>query len=185
MQPTTVVASLDTETLQAILDGHEPQSPTASLEDPVFATLNYPLLARETARGIHSPQALLKRFSLTEQQFRLLLAHPPFVRMIKTERTLWLDSGNAGERARTYHREGQAMVASELVAMITDPNLAPTARLEAAKLSARIAGLDREPGQAGGAVASHFAVNIHLGDGRVDRIETVATTAPTLEGEAE
>lgn len=171
MQPTTVVDNLGDATLQDLLTAVDAPPPRASLEDAVFLGLDYARLAREIARRIHPAVVLAQRFGLSEPQFVLLLKHTPFVRMIKIEQAVWADSGNAGERARTYHREAQAMVASDMVAIIGDPNTAMASRIEVMKLSARIAGIDRDPPQAGGQViASSFAVNIHLGEGRVERI---------------
>ena len=179
----------DEEVLDRLLDPRETAVEVApSLEDKVFQTLDYHALARDLARKIHLPATLLRRYGLTKPQLMLLCVHAPFKKIVAVERAVWEDTDNAGERAKQYHREGQAEAASEIVGMILDNRLPAAVRLDAAKLSAKIAGIDippkdpQQPSWAAG--AGGFAINIHLGDGKVERISSAGpTNGPVIEGE--
>jgi hypothetical protein len=154
-----------------------------SLEDAVFQDLDYHALSRELARKIHPPEALIRRFGLTREQLVLLCSHQPFQRMVAVERAAWRGTDNAGERAKQYHREGQAHAASEIVSLILDRKLPASVRIDAAKLSAKIAGIDGEPRNDRNnmyAAGTPFAINIHLGDGVVERISS--SPQKTIEG---
>lgn len=194
---TSQQARLAEDSLEALLDPRETEVKPASLEDRVFDDLDYHALGRDLARKIHSPETLLRRYGLTREQLVLLCSHAPFKKIVAVERNVWESTDNAGERAKQYHREGQAEAASEIVGMILDDRLPAAVRLDAAKLSAKIAGIDLPPKDpnAGftGAGGTAFAINIHLGDGKVERISSalpqatpsLSAKAPTIEGDVD
>ena len=153
------------------------------MSDPAFRHLSLQLVARELVRKIVPAATVAERHGLTHEQLVLLCQQPGFKKLAQAERALWEGSDNAGERARAYHREGQAFAASTIVNMILDESLPIAARMDAAKLSARIAGVDAAPkGEGGNVIAAPgtvFAVNFHFSDRPPERIST------TVEGVSE
>ena len=166
------------------LDG--PPPPPASMSDAVFDGMDMLVVARDFARGIHPKAVVATRHGMTPEQAILLCSQPVFRRMVQRERAVWEGSDNAGERARQYHREGQAMVASEIVGMVLDDKLPAALRLDAAKFSAKVAGIDAPPKQPGadGPAGTSFSVSIHLGEGKVERL-TTTVAAPVIEHDEE
>lgn len=175
-------ASQQSDLLDLLL---EPPRATAapSMTDAVFRHLPLQVVARELVRKIVPASVVAQQHGMTEAQLVLLCRQPGFKRLAQAERALWEGSDNAGERAKAYHREGQAFAASTIVNMILDEGLPIAARMDAAKLSARIAGVDAAPkGEGGNVIAAPgtvFAVNFHFADRPPERIST------TVEGVAE
>lgn len=168
--------------VEMLLEAPRPAA-TPSMTDAVFRHLALQVVARELVRKIVPAAVVAERHGMTEAQLVLLCQQPGFKKLAQAERALWEGSDNAGERAKAYHREGQAFAASTIVNMILDESLPIAARMDAAKLSARIAGVDAAPKGEGGniiaAAGTTFAVNFHFADRPPERIST------TVEGVAE
>lgn len=176
----------DTDTLLDELLGIPPPSGQPSMSDPVFQMLPLQQVARDLVRKIVPPGVVAERYGLTQPQLLLLCAQDGFKKIAKAERALWDGPDNAAERTKVYHREGQAYAASTVVNWILDENLPIAARMDAAKLSARIAGVDTPPkAETGSFVAqagATFAVNIHFSDKPAQRISTTVE-APLVDAE--
>lgn len=160
-----------------------PTGASPAMTDPAFRNLPLQAVARELVRKIVPASVVAQRHGMTEAQLVLLCRQPGFKKLAQAERALWEGSDNAGERAKAYHREGQAFTASTVVNWILDESLPIAARMDAAKLSARIAGVDTPPKGEGGNIVAQpgtvFAVNFHFADRPPERIST------TVEGVAE
>lgn len=169
--------------LDALLD-EMPAPPVAkaTMDDAVFQNMDLVAVANEFARRIFSASTIAARHSMTHEQALVLCSNEPFRKMVRAARALWDGSDNAGERAKQYHREGQALVAADIISMISDEKLPAALRLDAAKFSAKVAGIDTPPkSDTSNVIASSgtsFAVNIHLGSGRVETITTTAVPPP-------
>lgn len=182
MSTTVVDDSISLDLLLDVMPDPPPAVP--SMNDPVFKNMDFVAVANEFARRIYKAGTIATRHGMTPEQAVMLCGHEPFRKMVRTARALWEGSDNAGERAKQYHREGQALVAAEIISMISDVALPAALRLDAAKFSAKVAGIDvppKENNPLAAAGGTSFAVNIHLGSGRVETITTSMPPAATID----
>ncbi len=112
---------------------HDTQPVPSSASSPVSMDDMRPRLAAELAAGLLPIGDILTRFDLTKQQLGKLLADPGFRRAIVDYREQWRDAGNARERIRVKAALAVEEGLIELYNMYINPELNPSARLDAYK----------------------------------------------------
>lgn len=168
------------------LDGLIDTTPTVVGEADLTAV---PLeqLADDLARKIWDYPTIARRFGIDMAGLFKLCSIPAFARMVKAKRATWESDGSAVDRLRAYWAEGMIQAAPTTIAMLHDPDVPKSIKVELTKLGAKICGADLAPAKDANTVpqGAQFAVNITFSSaGQVERISTAGGAAPLLEGEA-
>jgi hypothetical protein len=152
------------------------------------------ILARfvdDIAQAIYPPEEISDRYGFinTAEMLGFIKTNTEIRRRIKARRALWSSDGSVGERARKLAQHSTLETLPELAQIVLDRSQSSTARLEAAKITARIAGLDGLPPaqkDGGAAPGQPFVLNISFsGAGRSERFSgTTVVPPPVVEGAA-
>ena len=122
-------------------------------------------LINELALGLYPPSEVFKRFGYSEAEAARLIDSGAFRNALKDAKEKWASTDSAEERIRLKALIALEEMMPSLFAMGVDDTINPTARNEAFKTMAKLAGVERGP-QDGGAGGPAFAININLGDTR-------------------
>src|SRR5215467_15903401 len=101
------------------------------------------MLAREVARDIRPLDQILKLFNLSAQDFEYLIEVPFFQTRLREETLLWnaTDAPSIAERIKAKAGTLVEDCLLEVYALIHDPNQPMSAKVEALKWAARMAGV--------------------------------------------
>ena len=121
-------------------------------------------IATELAAGLSSEETLRKRFAYTEKDWEALLASPVFRRMREEAETKLSGPLNAKQRIRLKASIAFEESVATIYRMVHDRDMAGAARMEAAKLLAKVSEVDRGDEDSGGPASSGFSITINLGD---------------------
>lgn len=152
------------------MDG-PPNKPTTDLASDVFdKTLLQ--LAREIAMDIYPLSEILLNTGVTLAQWEAIQRNPRFVAYLEANVAEWSSAKNTSERVRLK----SAVLLEEWLPKLHNEmhgnEASLNAKVEAAKLLAKIAGVER-PVNEGGDGSGGFHVTINLGDRRIDHTITL------------
>lgn len=126
-------------------------------------------LAREVAIGVRSPQEVVARFGLTNDQWERLQQHPRFRQLLDACIAEWEGPLNTVERVRV---KATAMVEEwlpEAFQRAHDPDESLNAKTELMKFIGRLGGMEaKEMAQVGD--GSKFSLTINIGEGQTMKI---------------
>lgn len=118
-------------------------------------------LAFELAAKLVPAAQVLSRFSISEEQYRALLASEQFRKLLKEAKDKWDSPMSVAERTRLKAQFSIEQCLLPLHGIVHDGKSATQSRIDAAKLIAAIAGLNR--GEATSPQEARFSLNINLG----------------------
>lgn len=122
-------------------------------------------VAAELAAGLSSEETLRERFNLSEAQWEALQDNPVFKRMLHEAQETLSGPLNAKQRIRLKAGIAFEETIPTLYRMIHDRDLAGAARMEAAKLLAKVSEVDRgDPDESGNPAGNGFSITINLGE---------------------
>lgn len=143
----------------------------------------------DVAQKIHGYDVIAARYGFASWQVMAgyMRDNPEIKRRITARRAIWESDANVEVRARTYAAHSVIEAIPHTSQVMFDPTATPTAKLDALKVHARIAGLDGMPAQgrdgagpAGIAPSGRFSINFLFSDRteKITTIEHVATEVP-------
>lgn len=129
-------------------------------------------VAAELAANLKPAPQILAAHNLTTDQFKAIAATPQFRTIFAEAKRLWHSDTNASERVRAKALMALEQMLLEVVRVVNDPDTAPQAKLEGVKVTARLAGMEKQPdADIGG---SRFSVTINLPGQQARTIEAEA-----------
>lgn len=126
-----------------------------------LSALNAHIVA-ELASGLADAASVRERYAITEEQWKSLVRTPTFRSMLKEAYDQWHGELNAGARIQ---KKADIVLEDAIPAydgMIHDKNTPATARIDAGKLLAQLAGRTNKEGNVS-APGGGFTLNINLG----------------------
>lgn len=145
-------------------------------------------LAREVAMDIKEIGDIIRVYGLDLNQYEFVKEIPFYKNALEVEMLAWNSSLSAPERVKL---QAAAILEESLPALgmrMSKPGENLTGVVEAAKLFAKIGGLDLQEKQGGGAPGERFNININIGSGVVTHVSPepkditpARSTGPVLE----
>jgi hypothetical protein len=118
-------------------------------------------LAAEIAANLRPAADILATHGLSVDQFKLIAATPQFRSIFAEAKRLWHEDVNASERVRQKALLALEEMLVPLVGIVHDTESSASAKLEGIKVTTKLAGMEKQPGDAAGA-GSGFSVTINL-----------------------
>jgi hypothetical protein len=129
-------------------------------------------LAREIAMDIYPLSDILSNAGVSHDQWEVIQRSPRFVAYLSANVAEWSSAKNSSERLKLK----SAILLEEWLPTLNNElhgkDASLNAKVEAAKLLAKVAGVDRMPSE-GGDSSNGFQVVINLGDRRIDHTITL------------
>jgi hypothetical protein len=142
---------------------------------PLYSDVTLLRLAREIAWAIHPLEAILKVHDLSMETWETIKNLPRFQRYLESEMVAWHTAGNAHERVKVKTAVMLEEWLPELHARMHDQRELLSAKIEAGKLVARLAGMGLEKAGINGGEGERFSVTINLGADNQLKFEKQAT----------
>jgi hypothetical protein len=121
-------------------------------------------LAREIAMDIHPLETILKQYSISGEGWERLQKNPRFIALLGSEVEAWNTALNTAERVKLKAASMMEEFLPELNNRLHDGQEALPAKIEGAKLVAKMAGIGEKASFEGGS-GEKFTVTINLGAG--------------------
>lgn len=121
-------------------------------------------IAREVAIDHFDIETILKRYSLTVNQWDQLRAHPRFTSLLESQISEWQSAENTPERVKLKAAALMELWLEEANTILHDKLQPLNGRVELGKLIARIAGIGLNGAHIEGGTAEKFSVTINLGN---------------------
>lgn len=150
-------------------------SAKATLEQKLVA------LAREIAFDLKPLSQILKELSITGEQYNTIAASPLFKHILSQEIANWGSALNSQERVKLKTQHMIELSLEEFFARLHDPKEPLSAKVELAKLIAKLGGMDQTKQEA--TTGERFQVTINLGADQKLVIDKPAATHKVIEGE--
>jgi len=139
-------------------------------------------LAREVAMDILELPAILKGFSLTEEQYAVIETNSFFQRALEAYRIEWNSALSTRDRIRVQSATALENALPSIGARMTKETESLDAQVKAGSLLAKLAGVEDQRQEGGG---EKFTITINLGaDTKLQYEKSVAPKAPASEGPA-
>jgi hypothetical protein len=123
-------------------------------------------IAAELAAGLSDAAAVRERYGISLEQWEVLKRSPVFRQMLAEAVRKLRGDLNAGTRIQMKADIAIEDSIPEYYQMIHNPDVPATARIDAGKLLAQLAGRTNKPGEGGAPAGGGFTLNINIGDGR-------------------
>lgn len=135
-------------------------------------------IARELAMELLPLNEILRRMSISDEQFRDISANPRFQQMLATEVANWHSATNTHERVKLKAAAMMEEALPEFFERMLDTKESLPAKVETAKMVTKLAGMGNE--RQAGEAREHFSLTINIGDG-VQRTLNVSTPPKVIE----
>lgn len=129
-------------------------------------------VAREIAMDIHTLGEILKNNNVTVAEWERMKINPRFTALLSANMAEWHSASNVQERVRLKSAYVLEEYLPDLNRSLNDGTVALSAKVEAVKLLAKVAGVDRGPNDVGES-GPKFSVVINLGNGESRKIDAI------------
>jgi hypothetical protein len=152
----------------------------SDLTDPQISRL-----AREVAREIRDLPVILAMFNLNAEQFEKVIDTKYFQVRLREETLLWTatDAMSVAERIKVKSSTLVEDCLLEVYQLVHDKNEPMSAKIEALKWAARMAGIGQENQSRGAGEDSQVKITINIGDKHLDFEKEKKLPARVIDGE--
>ena len=144
-----------------------------------------PILARDLAQDLYTPDELIERHGLNQAMLRRLLRSKSFRAMVTAAKGEWAAPGNAKNRAQLKAQLAVEEAIPDLYTIIVDKEEAATARVSAFSQLREVGKFEKAPAEQAGSGGPGFSVTINLGDNTLKVSAAPHTNVAEIEATSE